>query len=233
MPTPSREGYLYWVPFIDDKSRFGAIDFMKTKDETLSKLKRFHTWATNQKGTKIKLFRTDEGGEYTGKEIQAYLQKEGIQPEFTASDSPHQNGVAERRNRQLAEITCCLLKTSGMGPEWWVDTMQLANWIINRAPTRALEDTTPFEDWYQTEPDLSRLHVFGSRAEVYIEGHKAKLDPRTKTCIYLGPNYQGEGCRFYDPNTKRIIVSHSTTFFEEPEGLYPSIFSGTPKLKET
>ena len=46
--------------------------------------------------------------------------------------------------------------------------------------------------------------------------HKPKLAPRTKTCMYLGPNMVGEGCRFYDPVTKRTIVSCSATFFEVP-----------------
>jgi hypothetical protein len=34
--------------------------------------------------------------------------------------------------------------------------------------------------------------------------------------MYIGPNYIGKGCRFFDPQTKRVIVSRSATYFEIP-----------------
>ena len=52
-------------------------------------------------GQKLKAFRTDNGGEYTSKEYEDYLKKEGIRNEFTIPKTAEQNGVAERMNRTL------------------------------------------------------------------------------------------------------------------------------------
>ena len=37
-------GHRYFVTFIDDKSRFTAIYFVKNKDEVLQKFKEFNAW---------------------------------------------------------------------------------------------------------------------------------------------------------------------------------------------
>ena len=54
-------------------------------------------------GMKVKVLRTDNGGEYTSKEFEQYLKKQGRQHELTVPKTPHQNGVAERMNRTLVE----------------------------------------------------------------------------------------------------------------------------------
>ena len=217
MGTPSRGGALYYGTFIDDATRFSAIYFQKRKSETFSSFQEYEAWATNLHNTRIGAFHTDNGGEYTSDEFRDFFKTKGIQPEYTASNSPHQNGVPERRHQELANIARCLLQQAGLGDEWWAEAYALANWLVNRLPTIALQGETPFERWAGRKPDFTNLHMFGCRAEVLIEQeHKPKLAPRTKTCMYLGPNYIGEGCRFYDPLTKRTIVSRSATYFEVP-----------------
>jgi transposase InsO family protein len=61
------------VTFIDDKSRYTAVYFMKTKDEVLDKFKEYEAMVTNITGKKIKILRSDNGGEYTSKEFVNYL----------------------------------------------------------------------------------------------------------------------------------------------------------------
>lgn len=55
----------------------------------------------------LKAIRTDNGGEFTSKEFEAYLTAEGVCHELTTPKTPEQNGVAERMNRTL--IGQCLL----------------------------------------------------------------------------------------------------------------------------
>ena len=43
MSTPMRGGYLYFVTFTDNLSRYGYIFLMKQKSETFEKLKKFRT----------------------------------------------------------------------------------------------------------------------------------------------------------------------------------------------
>ena len=54
-------------------------------------------------GHKLKVLRTDNGGEYTSTEFKEYLKEEGIRHELTIPKTPEQNGVAERTNINLIQ----------------------------------------------------------------------------------------------------------------------------------
>ena len=60
----------YFVTFIDDKSRFTAVYFVKTKDQVLEKFKEYEAMVTNMTEKKIKVLRSDNGGEYTSRIFQ-------------------------------------------------------------------------------------------------------------------------------------------------------------------
>ena len=57
----------------------------------------------NQTGRKVKVLRSDNGGEDTSKEFKDYLESKGIKHQLSISGRPEQNGVAERMNRTLTE----------------------------------------------------------------------------------------------------------------------------------
>jgi len=53
--------------FIDDFTRMAWVCFLKEKLEALNKFKAFKTLVENEKETKIKCPRLDNGGEFTSK----------------------------------------------------------------------------------------------------------------------------------------------------------------------
>jgi hypothetical protein len=63
----SLNGYLYYVLFIYDHSRKTWIYFLKNKDGFLAKFQEFKDRVENLTGIKIKVLRSDNGGEYTSK----------------------------------------------------------------------------------------------------------------------------------------------------------------------
>ena len=64
MSTAARGGFQYFVTFTDDLSRYGYVYLMRHKSETFEKFKEFQNEVENQLGKKIKLLRSDRGGEY-------------------------------------------------------------------------------------------------------------------------------------------------------------------------
>ncbi len=62
-----------------------------------------------QSNRKLKVLRTDNGGEYTSKKFEEYLKKEGIRHEKTIPKTSEQNGVSERLNRTLVESARSML----------------------------------------------------------------------------------------------------------------------------
>ncbi|GBN50530.1 Retrovirus-related Pol polyprotein from transposon TNT 1-94 [Araneus ventricosus] len=92
MPTQSVNGKYYFLTFVDDYSRYSMIYLLSKKDEALSKLKEYIAMTRNKFGRTLKVFRSDNGGEYIGKEIEDFLKEQGIVHQFTVPYSSQQNG---------------------------------------------------------------------------------------------------------------------------------------------
>jgi hypothetical protein len=103
MPSTSLNRYLYYVSFIDDYSRKTWVYFLKSKDEVLGKFKEFKTLVENLSERKIKILRSNNGGEYTSNEFGSFCKDVKIKRELTTPYNPQQNGVAERKNRTIME----------------------------------------------------------------------------------------------------------------------------------
>ena len=107
-------GKRYFVTFIDDYSRCCMVYFMRHKSEVPEKFKEFEALTTVDCGQQISKLRSDNGGEYSSQEFEAYLKSKGIQHELSVAYSPQQNGVAERLNRTLMESARSMLAHAGL-----------------------------------------------------------------------------------------------------------------------
>ena len=81
---------------IDDYSWYIVSFIMKRKIDVLERFQEFAILVENQFGWKIKVLRSDNGGEYISNEFTEFLKKQGIAHDETIPYSPQQNGVAER-----------------------------------------------------------------------------------------------------------------------------------------
>ena len=109
----------YFVTFIEDASRYVWVYILKNKGDVFNAFKSWKTLVENQYEKKIKIFRTDNGGEYTPVEFERYLQDEGIRHEKTIPKTPEQNGVAERMNRTLVEAVRAMLSDAKLPKTFW------------------------------------------------------------------------------------------------------------------
>ena len=64
LPVPTREGYHYWITFIDDATSYHGAMKLKRKSDTFDPFKMFKSFAENQLDAKIKALQDDKGGEY-------------------------------------------------------------------------------------------------------------------------------------------------------------------------
>ena len=77
--------------------------FLESKDEVFNKFKEFKALIENLSKKKIKILRSDNGGEYTSKEFVNFCKDVGIKRELTTPYNPQHNGVSERKNRTIME----------------------------------------------------------------------------------------------------------------------------------
>ena len=143
--TQSLGGGEYFVTFVDDHSRHVWIYILKHKGEVFQRFKEWKVLVEKASGRKVKILRSDNGGEYTSAEFAAYLTKEGVRHELTIPHTPQQNGVAERLNRILIESVRTMLADSKLPHEFWAEALSTAVYLRNRSPTKALQKVTPCE----------------------------------------------------------------------------------------
>ena len=89
------------------------------KDEVVDKYKEFVAEVSNKFKWKLKILRSDNGGEYTGSKLINYLKQEGIRLQTSVPYSLSQNGVAEWKNRLRVEMAKCMLPDAGLLLKYW------------------------------------------------------------------------------------------------------------------
>ena len=90
-----------------------------------------------------------------------------------------------------------------------------AVYLLNIAPTRSLEKSTPYEKWTGHKPNLSYFKTFGCLAHVLMQdGHRTKLEDQSRPMIFIGYELKSKAYHFYDLVTKRLHISRDVVFHE-------------------
>jgi Integrase core domain/GAG-pre-integrase domain/gag-polypeptide of LTR copia-type len=144
-PVTSIFGYKYYVCFVDDCSRYTTIFLIKSKSEVASIFLIYHKMIQTQYGATIKILRTDNGREYLSSDLQKYLELYGIRSQTSCPYTLQQNGVAERKNRHILEVTRSLLIGMNVPKYLWSEAMLSAVYLINRMTTDILNGKTPLQ----------------------------------------------------------------------------------------
>ena len=108
-PIVTKGGSQYYVAFVDDYSRFTWVYLMTRKSDFYKIYFNFHSMICNQFSTTIKVLRSDLGGEYFLSEFEDYLATHGTIHQSSCSDTPAQNGRAERKHHHLLDTARSLL----------------------------------------------------------------------------------------------------------------------------
>uniref|UniRef100_A0A251SKN6 Putative zinc finger, CCHC-type n=1 Tax=Helianthus annuus TaxID=4232 RepID=A0A251SKN6_HELAN len=215
MRTESIGGCRYFITFIDDYTRKSWVYFLKYKSEALSYFKRFKALNEKQSDHLIKTLRSDRGGEYCSNEFQEYLKVNGIRHQLTNSYSPQQNGVAERKNRTLMELSRSMMNAKELPTCYWAEAVACATYILNRTVTKTRPNITPYEAWNGNKPNVEHLKVFGCLAYVHIpKQRRDKLDKKTEKTVFVGYSENSKGYKLYNPQSNKIIISRDVVFDE-------------------
>ena len=156
--TPSRGGKNYYITFIDDCNKFCYVYLINTKDEALNMFKTYKAEVENQLDKKIKILRSDRGGEYESNDFAEFCSTYGIVHQTTAPYTPQQNGVAERKNRTLKNMINSMLITSGAPHSLWGEACLAANTVLNKIPHKK-SDKSPYQLWKGKQPSYKRMKV--------------------------------------------------------------------------
>jgi hypothetical protein len=220
------DGFDSFITFTYDYSRYGYVYPIKERNEALDKFKIFKAKVENQHNLKIKVVRSDRGGEYYGRHtpygqvprpFARFLQENDIVAQYSTPSEPQHNGIAERRNRTLMDMVRSMISYSDLPLSLWMEALKTAIHILNRVPSKAVPKT-PYELWTGREPSLKHLRVWRSPAEAKVfNPNIGKLDPKTVSCHFIGYPEKSKGFHFYcsDRYIKFVEMRHTVILEDE------------------
>lgn len=220
----------YYVSFVDDFSRYVWIYFLKYKSDVESVFLQFQKHVETMLNSKIRSVQSDWGGEYH--RLHNYFKSTGIEHRISCPHTHQQNGIAERKHRHIVDTGLTLLAQSNMPLSYWDEAFNTACFLINRMPTRTIQQDTPLHKLFNKNPDYLTLRVFGCACWPNLRPYNnKKLSFRTTKCVFLGYSSSHKGYKCLDRSTGRIHISRDVIF---DENLFPFNESKSPaKIKHS
>ncbi|KAJ4818128.1 hypothetical protein LUZ62_030694 [Rhynchospora pubera] len=209
-PVLSKDGYRYYVIFVDDFTHFTWLYFLRTKDELPKVFSLFKQQVENLLNHTIKILRTDGGTEY--KPLSRLFPQ--ITYQTTCPYTPQQNGLAERMHRHIVELSLATMTHASIPLQFWDEIFASIVYLINRLPSSSTK-LIPFQQLFNTKPDYTFLRVLGCLCFPYLRPYNDhKLQHRSLPCVFIGYAYHQKGYKCLHIPTNKIYISRHVIFDE-------------------
>ncbi|GJX89592.1 retrovirus-related pol polyprotein from transposon TNT 1-94 [Tanacetum coccineum] len=211
-------GNRYTLVIVDDYSRYTWTRFLKDKTEAFDQFEIFSKKIQNQLGCTIVSIRTDHGREFDN-EVQfgEFCNANGITHNFSAPRTPQSNGVVERKNRTLQEMSRTMLNEQSLPQKFWCNAVDTSTYILNRILIRAILGKTPYELLRGRKPTLDYFRVFGSKCFILnTKDYLTKFDPKSYEGVFLGYSQNSKAYIILNKHTRKVEESLNVTFDETP-----------------
>ena len=104
----------------------------------------------------------------------------------------------------------------------WDEFYITAGHLQDKTMTHSLDGTTPWQKWYERQPDYSYMQEVSCRVLVLIQNkHNPKVYERSIDCILIGYDKDSKTYRCYYQETKKVYSSCHIQFLESCDGHSP------------
>lgn len=138
----------------------------------------------------------------------------GIVHQRTCVYTPLQNGIVERKRKNILEVARPIKFQGHLPIRFWGHCVLCATNIINRLLTPVLNGKSPYEALYKSKPSLHHLNVIGCLCfakNMYIND---KFESRSVVAIHMEYSEQTKGYILYDMKNKCFFLSRDVVFKE-------------------
>lgn len=118
----------------------------------------FQNMVERQFNHKIRAVQTDWGREYQS--LHSFFTRIGISHHVSCLHAHQQNRSAKRKHQHIVEVGLSLLAHASMPLKFWDEAVLTAIFLINRLPSRVINNETPYERLFGDAPDYSFLRAF-------------------------------------------------------------------------
>ena len=197
----TRQRYKYTTVFVDQASRMGFMYLQKTcsAEETIEAKRAFEQYSENR-GVRVQAYHADTGIFKAKKWVEECRQRKQDLT-FAGVNAHHQNGIAERRIRELQKTTRAMLVHDTK--RWpgvvtihlWPYAIRMANQAYNATPLNShTNKQSPNKIFDNSAVDINLKHWKPFGCPTYVlkselqgtTGIHPKWDARSRAGIYLG-----------------------------------------------
>lgn len=106
-----------------------------------------------------------------------------------------------------------MLKEKSLPHYLWGEAVAIAVYILNKCPTKRLNDILPENIWKSHKPSVRHLRVFGSlHYKRVLDQQRKKLQEKSKAMVLVG--YHPGAYKLYDPMKKRMQYNRDVVVAE-------------------
>nr|GFC55493.1 retrovirus-related Pol polyprotein from transposon TNT 1-94 [Tanacetum cinerariifolium] len=169
------------------------------------------------RGNRYTLVIVDDYSRYTWTRFLKDKTEAFDQFEILTPCTPQSNGVVERKNRTLQEISRTMLNEQSLPQKFWCNAVDTSTYILNRILVRAILGKTPYELLKGRKPTLEYFKVFGSKCFILnTRDYLMKFDPKSYEGIFLGYSQNSKSYIIINKHTRKVEESLNVTFDETP-----------------
>lgn len=119
------QGYRYYLLVLDDFTKYTWVVHLRYKSEVKQVVTDFGVFVSTQFNQTIKIFRSDNGGEFVNKYLSHLYLQFGILHQTSCPNTPEQNGSAERKHRHLVKTTITLVHQASLPTQFWLEALTI------------------------------------------------------------------------------------------------------------
>lgn len=97
-------------------------------------------------------------GEY--QRFNSFLAQVGIVHQASCHHAHQQNGSTKRKHRHIVEIGLVLLAHASIPLKFWDEAFLAIVYLINRMPSKTIQNSTPLDCLFKQKPDYSSRRTF-------------------------------------------------------------------------
>jgi transposase InsO family protein len=135
----------YFITFINECTRMTWVSLLHKKSDVITAFREFYSMVKNQFQKQIKVWQSDNAMEFLEKSLGDYLRQNNIRHHTSCTYTRQQNGLAERKNRQIMEVVRASLFGMHVPRFYWEEAVKSVVYIINRVPFRVINFQTPHQ----------------------------------------------------------------------------------------
>ncbi|GJU97309.1 retrovirus-related pol polyprotein from transposon TNT 1-94 [Tanacetum coccineum] len=169
-------------------------------------------------GCSIVSIKTNHGREFDNEvKFGEFCNTNSITHNFSATCTPESNGVVERKNRTLQEMSRTMLNEQSLPQKFWCNAVDTSTYILNRILIRVILGKTPYELLKGRKSTLDYSRMFGSKCFILnTKDYLTKFDPKSYEGVFLGYSQNSKAYIILNKQTRKFEESLNVTFDETP-----------------